>query len=381
MGNDRNINPLEDIDFEALGIMVKEDDPPAQPESSKEEDPPGTPPADDPPRQDDPPSGSSEEDDDPPPKEDQEDDDPADPPKVEKEEEEDDPPPEKGDPEPSLISELVELVGYEDIDPEQYEDNVEGLGKFIQDASGKLASQQWEGLLSQHPEVKEFYDFVASGGDPDVFHQVRGQARDYESTQIDEDDETMQERLVRDALSLNEYEKEEIDGMVEKYKAGGILKDQADLALKGLKRFSSKQKEEITRRQTEMAKEQQAKVQEFWGNVKSTLSEKDSFNDIQIPKKEKDPFFDYISKPVKDGYTQRDLDALEMGLEQKLAIDYLLFKKLNFEKIIDRKAASKQAASLRERIRSGPGQKPRKGHHPKPPGEKGEVNTDNLDLI
>jgi len=377
-----HIDPLQDIDFEALGVMVKPDDDP-RPASEQKEDPPDTPPAtgsksdpsdedlakskpddDDPDTGDDPdPDDDPEAGDDPP----ETDDPPKDPPEVEEES--------------TLVSELIELVGYEDLDPEQYEDSVEGLGKLIQDSAQKLGAQQWDAMLAQLPEVKEFYDYVVNGGDPEAYHTVRGQAKDYDQIEIDEKDEAQQERLVRDALSLNDHEKEEIDNIVEKYKAGGILKDQAELALRGLKRYTTKQKAELTERQTKLAEEQKQKVQEFWTGVKTTIKDQDEFRGIRIPKKEKDPFYDYISKPVKDGYTQRDLDALEMGLEEKIAVDYLLFKKLDLSGLIDKRATTKNAASLRERIKSGPGQKPRKGAHPKPPGEKGEVKVDNLDLI
>ena len=384
--NEEHIDPLQDIDFDALGVMVKPDDDP-RPASEQQTDPPETPPAPgskSDPSGEDPDKSKPDDDDDPDTGDDPDtDDDPEtgdDPPET------DDPPKEDPDPElpgdePTLVSELIELVGYEDLDAEQYEDSVEGLGKLTQDLSQKLAAQQWDAMLKQLPEVKEFYDHVTNGGDPDEFHAVRGQARDYEQMEVDEKDEAQQERVVREALSLNDHEKEEIDNIVEKYKAGGILKDQAEMALRGLKRYSAKQKADLSERQTKLAQEQQQKVQEFWTDVKTTIQEKDEFSGFRIPKKEKDPFYDYISKPVKDGYTQRDLDALEMGLEEKIAVDYLLFKKLDLSGLIDKRATTKNAASLRERIKSGPGQKPRKGAHPKPPGEKGEVKVDNLDLI
>lgn len=410
----KTIDPLKDIDFEAMGVMADpkfdHDDPetpPAQPD-----DDPKPKPGDDPDPADDPDPDDSD-DDDPPAKDDDDDDrdpygrkrindpDDDDPDPDPDDDDDDDPKPKKkkktaddpdpdtdpdpdADPDadpPSVVSELIDLVGFEDLDPSQYDDNIEGIGKLVQDAAERLAEQQLGSTFEQYPDVQEYFEYVANGGDPNKYHEVRGQAYDYEQMTIDEGNETQQETIVRQALSRQDHEKEEIDAIIEKYKAGGILKDQAEMALRGLKRQAAKEKEQLTKQQQQIREQQQEQIQSFWNEVETTLKEKDTFKGITIPKKERQEFFEYISKPVKEGYSQRDLDALQLGLEEKIAIDYLIMKGFPLADLVDKKASTKAASDLRKRLKSGGDPKPRKTSPPKPAAKTGQPSVADLDLM
>lgn len=388
MADDNNkIDPLADIDFAAMGVQTpfEGDDPetpPAQDDPKKSAQPKPRDPAE----PEDPESGDDPDPEDPDADEDPETDpeDPETPPSEDPEDPDQDDPDEGDDPpdeDKRVVDELIELVGFEDINPEDFDDSVEGLGKLIQTSAEKLAKQQWDSALEDYPDVKEYFDYVQNGGDPDKYHEVRGQMVDYETMTIEEDNEAQQETIVRKAFESDGYEKEEIDNIVDKYKAGGILKDQAELALKGLRREAKKQKDALTAQQAATRAEQEKQMQEFWENVETTLKETDQFKGITIPKAERNDFFDYISKPVKDGFSQRDLDVQELGLEEKIAIDYLVFKGFPLSELVDKKAATKAATDLRKRIKSGGDPKGRKTGHPKPPGKDGQASTTDLDLI
>ena len=407
----KNIDPLKDIDFAAMGVMADpkfdNDDPetPPAPDDDPKPKPGDLPGPDDdsdedsdddaPPKDDDDddrdPYGrkrvdDSDDDHDPDPDDDDEDDEPK--PKKKKKAGDDDPDADDPDPDadpeaepPSVVSELIELVGYDDINPEDFDDSVEGIGRLTQTLAERLAIEFQEAEYTQLPAVKEFRDYVANGGDPDKYHEVRGQAYDYEQMTIDEGNETQQETIVRQALSRQDHEKEEIDSIIEKYKAGGILKDQAEMALKGLKRQAAKQKEQLTAQQQQIREQQQEQIQTFWTEVETKLKETDTFKGITIPKKERQEFFEYISKPVKEGYSQRDLDALELGLEEKIAIDYLIMKGFPLADLVDKKASTKAASDLRKRLKSGGDPKPRKSSPPKPAAKTGQPSVADLDLM
>lgn len=398
MDRDKNIDPLQDIDFEALGLMTPKsaqgNGDPETPPAPKKEQPKSDPaPAEDPDPDDDDPQDPADpadpapaDDPDDPEGDDPDGDDPADDPDDPDGDDPDDPadpddPDDPQDPPRTVVSELIELMGYEDLNAEDFSDTVEGIGKLVETSAQKLAEQRLEQTFQAYPDVQEFFEFVASGGDPDQYHEVRGKVIDYGNMEVQEDNEAQQERLVRQALSGDSYEADEIDTMVEKYKAGGILKDQAELALKGLKRQHQRQKAELTERQKQLQIEQQENVTQFWNEVETTLKDKDTFKGITIPKNERQKVFDYISKPVKDGYSQRDLDAMKLGLEEKIAIDYLIMKGFPLGDLVDKKAASKAASDLRKRIKSGGDPKPRKANPPKPAGRSGQPSIADLDLI
>ena len=394
MSDNKNIDPLKDIDFSAMGIMSTignegddPDTPPATPNPKNQKpdpDPEGEDPAGDDPEGDDP-AGN-----DPDPGADPEGDDPSgddpdpgdDPDEGDDPDSGDDPDPAGDDPaERTVVSELVELIGFDDINTEEFDDSVEGLGKLTQTLAERLLEQQLQMEYEQLPELKEYREYILNGGDPDKYHEVRGRAIDYESVEIAEDNESQQEQLVRQALQTQEYGKEEIDTIVEKYKAGGILKDQAELALTGLKRRAQKEKEQLTAQQQQLAQQQKQEAVEFWNKVETKVKEEESFRGITIPKKERAPFFEWLSKPVKDGYTARDLKALEMNLEDKIALDYLIYSDFPFDKLIDKKAGTKAASDLRKRLKSSGDPKPRKSSPPKPAGKEGTPSIADLDLM
>lgn len=390
-GENENINPIADIDFESLGVQQPFDgnqtatqDPPNE-DPEKPEDPnpqdPEDPEGADPDETEDPedPNEDPDETDDPEDPESGDQDDPADDP--DEGDDPDDPDP-SDEPEATVVSELIGLVGYDDLDPENYDDSVEGLGNLIQDASNKLANQILDSQLEQNPDAKEYLEYLNNGGDPDKYHEVRNRAADYENIQLEEGNESQHERLIRDDLARQDHTDEEIDNIIDKYKAAGILEDQAEIALKGLQRQTKKQKEQMLEQQKEVAKQQQQEIKQFWDDAYERLKSNQSFKGITVPKKEIDPFFDYISKPVtEEGYTQRDLDAMEMGLDEKFAIDYLIFKGFPLDEIVSKKAKTQNASSLRERIKSGGDPKPRKTNPPKPPSKGGDGSIDQLDLM
>ena len=77
----------------------------------------------------------------------------------------------------------------------------------------------------------------------------------------------------------------------------------------------------------------------------------EDFAGIQITKRDKGEFFDYLSVPVtREGYTQRDLDHAEADMDIKLAIDYLMYTGFDLSSLIDSKAKTQTAKSLKERI-------------------------------
>ena len=110
-----------------------------------------------------------------------------------------------------------------------------------------------------------------------------------------------------------------------------------------------------------------------------TIDSNNEFAGITVPNREKSKFFDYISTPVtKDGRTQRDLDHSQAEIETKLAIDYMMYKGFDLSKLVEKKAKTQNAKSLKERIsrneervKSAQGRQRRKGK---------QVDLDDLDL-
>ena len=139
--------------------------------------------------------------------------------------------------------------------------------------------------------------------------------------------------------------------MLEDYEDSGKLHNKAEAARQALGKVQAQEKEQLVARQQQSLQEEQEKQVEFWNGVQETIKESKEFAGLQVPEREKTKFFNYLSKPVtKDGYTQRDIDHSKAEMEQKLAIDYLMYKGFNLEEIINKKAKTTATKTLREKI-------------------------------
>ena len=104
--------------------------------------------------------------------------------------------------------------------------------------------------------------------------------------------------------------------------------------------------------QRETQKQKYTEQKKFWDGIYTTIEDSKEFKGIAVPEREKNKFFDYLSKPVtKEGYTQRDVDHSKADMDIKLAIDYLMYKGFNLDKLIDKKARTKSTIRLKDKIK------------------------------
>ena len=176
--------------------------------------------------------------------------------------------------------------------------------------------------------------------------------QDYSKIEIKENDIMSQKSVLSEYFRLKGHDKEFIDELLEDYEDSGKLQTKADSALKALAQAQAQHKEQMLEDQRKQQQNYVAEQQKFWDGVYDTIDKSKEFKGISIPEREKSKFFDYLSKPVtKEGYTQRDLDHNESDMDVKLAIDYLMFKGFNLDKIINKKARTKSTRALKDKIK------------------------------
>lgn len=247
-----------------------------------------------------------------------------------------------------LVQTIQEQLGYEF--EEEFEDTEEGIQKLVEASAKKLADDQLERVFSEFPDVQELYEYRRLGGDPEEFMETKFPEVDFEKVEFDEEDPQQHEMLVKNELKARGYSNKEIEAELEDYKNGGILESKAQRALTALKAKQEADKESLLEEQREAFEQQQQQIAEFWDEVKEKIDESGSFKGLTVPAKDKDAFFDFLSKPVEDGKSQRDLQVEQADMETRLAIDYLIFKGFNLSDLVSRKAKDKNSKTLRERI-------------------------------
>lgn len=265
----------------------------------------------------------------------------------EKEEDDDDDDSESTD--DTVVGEILASLGYE---PDaEYEDTAEGLTALTKDIAGKMASQQLDEVLENFPLVKNHLEYVLNGGESQQFMQAYDPNMDYNKMSIDEDDVRSQKALLADYFSIKGHDQEFIDEMVQDYSDSGKLYNKSEAARQALGKVQAQQQEQMVEQQKEASRKQMEEQQNFWDGVATTIKDSTEFAGLTVPQREKNKFFDYLSKPVnKEGYTQRDIDHANAEMEKKLAIDYLMFKGFNLDQIINTKARTKNTKSLRDKI-------------------------------
>ena len=251
--------------------------------------------------------------------------------------------------EDTVVSEVLSKLGYE-LEGE-YADTSEGLAEMTKDVASQMADDRLDEVLEAFPLVKQHLQYVLNGGESENFMQAHDPNLDYNKFELAEDDSRSQKAILSDYFTEKGHDKEFIKELLEDYSDSGKLHTKAEAARKALGKQQAQRKEQMIVKQKETLQKQYKEQQEFWNGVSETIETSTEFAGLQVPQKEKSKFFNYLSKPVtKEGYTQRDLDHAQAAMEKKLAIDYLMFKDFNLDKIINTKAKTKATKSLRDKI-------------------------------
>lgn len=272
---------------------------------------------------------------------------------------------EGGESEVSLFQQLNEDFGLE-LEGEFNED-YEGIKGYVQKAGSEIAARQLNELFERFPVAAEFIDYLATGGKAENFFE--SSIPDLGNLEIAEDNESMQEKIVRMKLRDDGLEDADINERIEAYKSAALLHNESQAALKILKKRKESEIAESQRAQEEQRQREEQEYREFVESTQSVIKKGELAN-VRIPEKEKKSFLEFIFKPVdKTGRTQREVVREKLTLEQRLELEYLVYKGLNVADIITAKKQTQNLAHLRKNAEKEASANQRKGatvNKPKP---------------
>lgn len=254
----------------------------------------------------------------------------------------------EGDELPPLINEVRNLLGI-DIDDE-FEDTTEGLVELTKKAASKMADTQLDELFEALPDVEQYLKYRLQGGDSAQFFSTFYGNVDYETTEVKEDDVNLQEHLVRQAMELKGFETDDIKKSVEEFKNTGILHSQAQMARKGLAKYQQREQTRLLEEQERTAAEAQQQTQKFWDEVSTTIQESRELHGIPISEKDKKELLNYVARPGKNGLSEFQVAMNEAPTDVYLAIAALMKRNFDLSGLVSRKASTKQAQDLRNRL-------------------------------
>jgi len=278
----------------------------------------------------------------------------------------------------SVISEIMDKLGY-DVENANYEDTPEGIAELTSDIASQIADDRIDEVMEAFPLVKEHLDYVLAGGDSQKFMEANDPNKDYNLLEIDENDIGIQKQLLSNYFATKGHDKEFIEEMVNDFEDTGKLYSKAEAAKTALSNLQEAQRSQMVEEQRQQQAVQEEKLTEFWNGVADTIEESAEFAGISVPDRDKNKFFEYLSTPVtQEGQTQRDIDHQDADMDIKLAIDYLMYKGFDLGGLVETKAKTQNARSLKDRISRN--EESVKSTRRSSRRKGGNVDLENLDL-
>ena len=296
-----------------------------------------------------------------------------------------------------ITSKIQEQHGLELVDnegqPLTFESTPEGIVELANVVGQKLNEKYMEELWEEIPQLKSYFEHIVAGGNDAEFFTSE---TNYKQIIIPEDTESNGEankRLRRDIIkqkfilshNTSHYSEDDFQRLYNDAEewaefnfSKGSEADKAKEDLNWLHRYEDNINAERDRANQEAIAEQRESTTRFWEEVRDVVSQGE-LNGINIPKSERNAFYNYVSSPVNNqGQSQSQVDRIEQGHKSNLVLEYMRFKKLDLNKLVESKAQTQQVQKLKM-MASGSKQKlSNKGTSLKL--RKKSVNLDNINL-
>lgn len=152
-------------------------------------------------------------------------------------------------------------------------------------------------------EEQRFAEYLANGGKPEDYAKVYyNEEADYENFEIKSP--TDQKKVLMDYYKrTTKFSDDKISKFIKALDDAGEIEDEAKSALDELKQFQEEDKQQLLEQQRKQKEEQKKQEEQLREELKSQISEKDKIASLPFSKKERDGFYEFLTKPDKDGLT------------------------------------------------------------------------------
>lgn len=250
--------------------------------------------------------------------------------------------------EPSVIDVLRSKLGYEV--PGNFSEDYDGVAKFADAVANEIAKEQLDTVFAQFPDVEQYLQYRYNGGDPKQYFQATAPVVDYSAVEITDENVAIQRAVVEEFLQRSGYTHEEVAETVQEYVEAGILQRQANRSLGKLQKIQEQEAASLIERQKAEAQQRQETAQTQWANIKNTIDQ-GQVRGFNIPNADRKKFYSWMSEAVDNqGRTQRLLDREKMDLETQVAMEYLLWKNFDLNKLLSNTQNTKKAQNLKQKL-------------------------------
>jgi len=248
----------------------------------------------------------------------------------------------------SILGEISDETGTTKV----YENTEEGIKQYLEESLAireAVIRTTFENELN--PLVKKFNDHINAGKNYEDFLQRKHGLTDIvlDKTKSSELLEVIGENLAQKGL-----DKVEIDRILKLEESGSTddeLLERAKKAQGEIKVRTSKLESENKIISQEREAANFKTIETYWNGIKDVVVNKGTIIGTTIPVKEREKFFDYVSKAVDDnGNSQDDVNMTKMTQEERLYLSYLRFKGIPLSKLIEKSAEQKNVEKMKFKI-------------------------------
>ena len=195
---------------------------------------------------------------------------------------------------------------------------------FTETVGLKYAQHHINSFLESNPDVKSLVLHLQNGGSVDTF--VKQAIPDFSKITLDANNKEQLKNVYVDSLKIRNYNPSDINILLESAEAKGDLFDKAKAGQAELIKFREDSlKKEEQQRQAAIQKEKE-EADETLKEVQSVIKKGKLLN-AEVSVKDQNDFLVYLTKPVKDGLTQHQIDMENDDMEHELFHAYQRFKK------------------------------------------------------
>lgn len=230
--------------------------------------------------------------------------------------------------------------------PKIYEDSEEGLNEYVQDLADARFSKSKEAFINQNQEAINIAKHLALGGDISTYNT------DTDWDKLDAKSLSKEEKLsyIKKSFNVAGFSEERIKGLIELINTGNTVDAEFLKAKEHLKQNEQDVKDAREQAYNKKIAEETARAEAHWNNVKNII-DNDKVAIVNIPKKEKEAFYKYVSEAVDDnGNSQDNIEASKLSTEQKLALSYIRFKKLDLKELVKQEVQNTKVESLTDLV-------------------------------
>lgn len=247
-------------------------------------------------------------------------------------------------------------------EPIKYEDTPEGIQQYVNDvvetAREEIATNTMKQFYQQFPFAKDIVDYyIANGNSLDGY----GVMPDRSGIEIDDNNVAQQEAIIRTAWKEN-GQKGDVERYIKYLKDSNTLTETAKAELAGLQEKDENARKELATKAAEKHKQDVENEAKYWQSVKDVINSK-AIGEYQLPdtivrningQKQSatlNDFYNYISRPDKDGLTDYTKDLLKRKPEIALANDilqaYITFTGGDYTSLIKKATNENEVKTLR----------------------------------